>query len=68
MHPIYLPLLVNYYIMNYNYMFPVIEKVKEATPFDALKIYRTLPVKFYEQNKIEKWINTWSEIRKNETR
>ncbi len=55
-------------IMNHNYMFPVIEKVKEATPFDALKIYRTLPVKFYEQNKIEKWINTWSEIRKNETR
>lgn len=54
-------------IMNHNYMFPVIEKVKEATPFDALKIYRTLPVKFYEQNKIEKWMNTWSEIRKNET-
>lgn len=54
-------------IMNHNYMFPVIEKVKEATPFDALKIYRTLPVKFYEQNKIEKWLNTWSEIRKNET-
>lgn len=53
-------------LMSKNYMFPVIDKLKEATPFDALKVYRTLPVQFYEQSRIEKWINTWSEIRKNE--
>lgn len=53
-------------IMSKNYMLPVIDRVKEATPFDAIKVYKTLPVKFYDQNKIEKWINTWSEIRKNE--
>lgn len=53
-------------LMSKNYMFPVIDRVKEGTPFDALKVYKTLPIKFYEQNKIEKWINTWSEVRKNE--
>jgi thiamine transport system substrate-binding protein len=53
-------------IMSKNYMFPVIERVKEATPFDAIKVYKTLPVKFYDQTRIEKWINTWSEIRKND--
>lgn len=53
-------------IMSKNYMFPVIDRVKEATPFDALKVYKTMPVKFYEQSNIEKWINTWTEIRKNE--
>ncbi len=53
-------------IMSKNYMFPVIDRIKEGTPFDAIKVYKTLPIKFYEQNKIEKWINTWSEIRKNE--
>ena len=53
-------------IMNRNYMLPAIERVKEATAFDALKIYKTLPVKFHEQSKLEKWVNTWSEIRKNE--
>lgn len=53
-------------IMTKNYMLPVVEKVKEASAFDALKIYKTLPVKFQEQSKLEKWINTWSEIRKNE--
>ena len=53
-------------IMTKNYMLPVIDKVKEATAFDALKIYKTLPVKFFEAAKLEKWINTWAEIRKNE--
>jgi thiamine transport system substrate-binding protein len=53
-------------IMSKNYMLPVIDRVKEATPFDAIKIYKTLPVKFYDQSKLEKWLSTWSEIRKNE--
>ncbi|MBC7743060.1 MAG: thiamine ABC transporter substrate-binding protein [Bdellovibrionaceae bacterium] len=53
-------------IMNKNYMLPVIERAKEATEFDAIKVYRTLPIKFYDQEKIEKWINQWTEIRKNE--
>lgn len=53
-------------IMSKNYMLPIIDRVKEATPFDAIKVYKTLPVKFYDQNEIEKWINTWAEIRKNE--
>ena len=53
-------------IMTKNYMLPVIDHVKEATPFDAIKVYKTLPIKFYDQSKIEKWISTWAEIRKNE--
>lgn len=53
-------------LMTKNYMLPVTDRVKEATQFDAIKVYKTLPVKFYEQSKIEKWINTWAEIRKNE--
>ncbi len=53
-------------IMAKNYMLPVVERVKEATEFDAIKVYRTNPVKFYEQEKIDKWINQWTEIRKNE--
>lgn len=53
-------------IMQKNYMLPVIAHVKEATAFDALKVYKTLPIKFYEQSKLDKWINTWAEIRKNE--
>lgn len=53
-------------IMTKNYMLPVIDRVKEATPFDGIKIYKTLPIQFYEQEKIEKWINIWTEIRKNE--
>ncbi len=53
-------------IMNKNYMLPVVAHVKEATAFDAVKVYKTLPLKFYDQGKVEKWINTWSEIRKNE--
>lgn len=53
-------------IMSKNYMLPVIEHAKEGTLFDALKIYKTLPAKFYEPAEVEKWIATWSEIRKNE--
>ena len=53
-------------IMSKNYMFPVIDRVKEASPFDAIKVYKTLPIKFHEQSKLEKWINIWSELRKNE--
>lgn len=53
-------------IMSKNYMLPVIEHAKEGTLFDAIKIYRTLPAKFYEPAEIEKWVATWSEIRKNE--
>lgn len=53
-------------IMSKNYMLPVIDRVKEATLFDAIKVYKTMPIKFYEQTKIEKWMNTWTEIRKNE--
>lgn len=53
-------------IMTKNYMLPVIEHAKEATVFDAIKVYKTLPIKFYDQSHLEKWINTWSEIRKNE--
>lgn len=55
-------------IMSKNYMLPVLDHVKEATPFDAIKVYKTRPVKYYDQSKIEKWINVWSEIRKNEDR
>ncbi len=50
-------------IMSKNYMLPVIDQVKEATPFDAIKVYKTHPVKLYEQAQIEKWINIWTEIR-----
>ena len=53
-------------IMSKNYMLPVLDHVKEGTVFDALKVYKTLPVKFFEQSKLDKWINTWAEIRKNE--
>jgi len=53
-------------IMSKNYMLPAVDRVKEATPFDAIKIYKTSPIKFYEPTKIEKWINVWTEIRKNE--
>lgn len=53
-------------IMKRNYMFPVLDSVKEATEFDAIKVYKTSPVQFYEQEKVEKWINQWAEIRKNE--
>lgn len=55
-------------IMSKNYMLPVIEKTKEATVFDSLKVYKILPIKFYDSAKIDKWINTWSEIRKNDGR
>lgn len=53
-------------IMKKNYMLPVLDLVKEATAFDSLKVYKTLPVQFYEQEKVEKWITQWAEIRKNE--
>ncbi|MBC7421594.1 MAG: thiamine ABC transporter substrate-binding protein [Bdellovibrio sp.] len=53
-------------IMAKNYMLPVVERVKDATEFDAIKVYRTVPVKFYDQDRIDKWINQWTEIRKNE--
>ncbi len=53
-------------IMTKNYMLPVLDSVKEATVFDSLKIYKTIPIQFYEQEKVEKWITQWVEIRKNE--
>jgi thiamine transport system substrate-binding protein len=53
-------------IMSKNYMLPVNDKVKEGTAFDAVKKYKTLPIKFYDQSRVEKWLNTWAEIRKNE--
>jgi thiamine transport system substrate-binding protein len=53
-------------IMSKNYMLPVNDKVKEGTAFDAVKKYKTLPIKFYEQIRVERWLNTWAEIRKNE--
>lgn len=53
-------------LMSRNYMLPVVDHAKEGTPFDALKVYKTLPVKFYDATRIERWIGTWSEIRKND--
>jgi thiamine transport system substrate-binding protein len=53
-------------IMSKNAMFPVIDHVKESTVYDSIKIYKTKPVRFYEQEKIEKWLNHWTEIRKSE--
>ncbi len=53
-------------VMSKNYMLPIVDSVKEATVFDSLKIYKTIPIQFYDQEKIEKWINYWIEIRKNE--
>lgn len=53
-------------IMKKNYMLPILDSVKEATAFDSLKVYKTSPVQFYEQDKVEKWISQWAEIRKNE--
>lgn len=53
-------------IMAKNYMMPVVAKVKDSTPFDAVKVFKTRAVQFYDQNQIEKWVNQWSEIRKNE--
>lgn len=53
-------------IMKKNYMFPVIDSVREATEFDTVKVFKTNQVQFYEQEKVEKWINQWAEIRKNE--
>lgn len=54
-------------IMQKNYMFPVLRNIKDATPFDAVKIYRTLPVKFYEPRVLNQWIEQWAQIRSNET-
>jgi thiamine transport system substrate-binding protein len=53
-------------IMAKNWMLPVNDKVKEGTAFDAVKKYKTLPIKFYEQSRVERWLSTWAEIRKND--
>lgn len=53
-------------LMTKNYMLPVVDHAKEGTAFDAIKIYKTLPVRLYDPARIEKWIGTWSELRKNE--
>jgi thiamine transport system substrate-binding protein len=53
-------------LMTKNYMLPIVDSVKESTLFESLKVFKTLPIQFHDQDKIEKWINQWAEIRKNE--
>ena len=53
-------------IMNKNYMLPVVNKVKESTIFDTVKIYKSKPFKIYDKNQLDDWIRIWSEIRKND--
>ena len=53
-------------IMTKNYMLPVINSIKASTVFDSVKVYKTTPFKVYDKNKLNEWIQIWSEIRKNE--
>lgn len=53
-------------IMKKNYMFPVIKNVKEGTPFDTVKIFRTKPVKFYDARVLNQWVEQWSQLRSND--
>ena len=53
-------------VMNKNYMLPIINRLKESTAFDTVKIYKTKPFKLIEKNQLDAWIQLWSEIRKNE--
>ena len=53
-------------IMNKNYMLPILNRVKESTVFDSVKVYKTKPFKVYEKAQLDEWIQIWSEIRKNE--
>lgn len=53
-------------IMEKNYMFPINKNVQEGTPFDTLKVFKILPFSIETKEQLQKWINTWSELRKNE--
>ena len=53
-------------IMTKNYMLPVSSVAKETTEFDTLKIYKLIDFKMPNKEEIQRWINLWVEIRKNE--
>lgn len=53
-------------IMSKNYMLPIYKPSKEATAFDTIKIYKLLSAPAPTKEEIQRWLNLWAEIRKNE--
>ncbi|WP_409479210.1 thiamine ABC transporter substrate-binding protein [Pseudobdellovibrio sp. HCB154] len=53
-------------IMEKNYMFPMVKSVQEGTAFDGVKNFKLLPFKIEMKEQLQKWLGTWSELRKNE--
>ncbi len=53
-------------LMTKNYMLPVVNRIKESTAFDSVKVYKTKPFKIYKKSQLDDWIQVWSEIRKSE--
>ncbi len=53
-------------IMSKNYMLPVFKPAQEATAFDTIKVYKLLSKPMPSKEELQRWLNLWSEIRKNE--
>lgn len=53
-------------IMEKNYMFPMLKSVQEGTAFDGVKNFKLLPFKLEMKEQLQKWLSTWTDLRKNE--
>jgi len=53
-------------IMQKSYMFPIEKNIQEGTPFDSVKLFKLLPFQMENKDILQKWLNIWSELRKNE--
>jgi thiamine transport system substrate-binding protein len=53
-------------IMAKNYMLPIYKPAQEATAFDTIKIYKLLSKPLPTKDEIQRWLNIWTDIRKDE--
>lgn len=53
-------------IMAKNYMLPIYKPAQEATAFDTIKVYKLISKPLPSKEELQRWLNLWAEIRKNE--
>lgn len=53
-------------LMEKNYMFPVLKGIRENTAFGKVPNVETLPFEVMPEKEIDRWLKTWTELRRTE--
>ena len=54
-------------LMEKNYMFPVLKGIRENTAFGKVQNVETLPFEVMPEKEIDRWLKTWTELRRAES-